>query len=438
MVKPNRSCTFRMTKKIDRHIWPYMGKYGHIWPWFRSQRHSKAIVFQHFVAKKAYGSCWKKTYMATFACTKCIAVMTKKNSRSRMTKKTWIFGVPGKQMLSNFFSSERRKRLSLRKRFASQRCPLRTAASDVFPRSSEPSFNDWQWHVDTFPGTSSRQSWTCFWCGRWALSRNQMQPMDLNARFDGHGHGSVVSIPAVQLFPSNETPVFVEGWSRNIGAEGILSNQASNGLESFGIHLQWERFEFAKARTGSPFGTAVQIQKGANEDQTLKSLEFVSQNLYILERSPEGNQAALGEAGNRACQHLCETLMHAFARSLKTQHLKYLRKCADQFHMVQDIALISARCRNAAGWTHESLSSRPVVSKHIQRQWVIDTRLAAFNLRVAALHFQMTDCSIEDLEVKSRWARTTTLGLPIIWWMYTLLEGVLCKAFNLQTTDTSW
>ena len=47
-----------------------------------------------------------------------------KNSRSRMTKKTWIFGVPGKQMLSNFFSSERRKRLSLRKRFT-QRCPLR-------------------------------------------------------------------------------------------------------------------------------------------------------------------------------------------------------------------------------------------------------------------------------------------------------------------------
>ena len=43
---------------------------------------------------------------------------------------------------------------------------------------------------------------------------------------------------------------------------------------------------------------------------------------------------------------------HACARSLKTQHLKYLRKCADQFHMVQDIALISARCRNAAGWTH--------------------------------------------------------------------------------------
>ena len=53
----------------------------------------------------------------------------------------------------------------------------------------------------------------------------------------------------------------------------------------------------------------MQIQKGVNEDQMLKSLEFVSQSLYILERSLVGNQAALGEAGNRACQHLFETLM---------------------------------------------------------------------------------------------------------------------------------
>ena len=63
--------------------------------------------------------------MATFACTECIAVVTQKNSRSRMTKKTWFFGVPAKQMLSNFVSSKQRKLLSLRKRFASRRCPLR-------------------------------------------------------------------------------------------------------------------------------------------------------------------------------------------------------------------------------------------------------------------------------------------------------------------------
>ena len=94
MVKPNRSCTFRMTKK-NGHIWPYMGKYGHIWPWFRSQRHSKAIIFQHFVEKKAYRNVEKKTYMATFACAKCIAVMTKKISRSRLTKKKQVYAFPG-------------------------------------------------------------------------------------------------------------------------------------------------------------------------------------------------------------------------------------------------------------------------------------------------------------------------------------------------------
>ena len=59
-------------------------------------------------------------------------------------------------------------------------------------------------------------NWTClrwwWWCEKWALTRNLTQSMDLDARFDGHGHGFVVSIPAVQLFPSNETPVFVEGW----------------------------------------------------------------------------------------------------------------------------------------------------------------------------------------------------------------------------------
>ena len=68
----------------------------------------------------------------------------------------------------------------------------------------------------------------------------------------------------------------------------------------------------------------------------------------LLERRPEEDQAALGEAGNRACQRFCKTLVHAFAKSLRTQHLKWLRKCADQSRMVQDIALVSARCRNAA------------------------------------------------------------------------------------------
>ena len=136
------------------------------------------------------------------------AVKTNKNSRSLLTKKTCFFGVPGKQMLSTFVSSKRWKPLSLRKQ-VTQCCPLRPQRPMFFlaPQSHLSTTGS-----DTFPGTSSRQHWTCFWCGRWALTRNQMQSMNLNARFDGHSHGSVVSIPAVQLFLSNETPVFVERW----------------------------------------------------------------------------------------------------------------------------------------------------------------------------------------------------------------------------------
>ena len=153
-----------------------MGKYGLGW-----QSHS----FSTFCCKKGVRIMLKKRHTWPHL-TKCIAVMTKKNSRSRMTKKTLIFGVPGKQMFSNFFSSERRKRLSLRKRFASLRCPLRLPRPMFFlaPQSHLSTTGS-----DTFPGTSSRQDWTCFWGGRWALTRNQMQSMDLNARFDGHSHG---------------------------------------------------------------------------------------------------------------------------------------------------------------------------------------------------------------------------------------------------------
>ena len=138
-------------------------------------------------------------------------------------------------------------------------------------------------------------------------------------KFDGHGHGSVFSIPAVQLLPSNQTPVFVEGWYRNIDAEGIPPNQFSNGLESFGIHLQCERFESAKARTGSPFGTVVQIQKGANEDQTLKSLEFVSQSLYVKGARKKIKRLLVKPATVRvsACvRHSCMHLQRALRLSI--------------------------------------------------------------------------------------------------------------------------
>ena len=99
MVKPNRSCTFGMTKKlvIYCHLWANMALVPKPKAW---QSHS----FSTCCCKKGVRIMLKKRHTWPHL-TKCIAVMTKKDSRSRMTKKTLIFGVPGKQMFSNFFSS---------------------------------------------------------------------------------------------------------------------------------------------------------------------------------------------------------------------------------------------------------------------------------------------------------------------------------------------
>ena len=84
--------------------------------------------------------------------------------------------------------------------------------------------------------------------------------------------------------------------------------------------------------------------------KTTRSSRWSLRRKVCMWKTPRRRSRALGEAGNRARQRLCKTLMHAFAKSLETQHLKWLRKCADQFRTVQDIALVSARCRNTAGW----------------------------------------------------------------------------------------
>ena len=101
----------------------------------------------------------------------------------------------------------------------------------------------------------------------------------------------------------------------------------------------------------------MQIQKGANEGQTLKSLEFVSQSLYLEDARGEIKRLLVKRA--TVCVSTC--LRHS--HMLKTQHLKWLRKCPDQFGMVQDIALISARRQQAECMI---LFWRPLVSKHIQ------------------------------------------------------------------------
>ena len=74
-------------------------------------------------------------------------------------------------------------------------------------------------------------------------------------------------------------------------------------------------------------------------------------------------------------------LMHAFARSLKTQHLKGLRKCSDQFHMVQDIALI---CPNAQ-------QARPFEACCCLRSNPPEAAFKQFARASRNMHFQMTD-----------------------------------------------
>ena len=89
---------------------------------------------------------------------------------------------------------------------------------------------------------------------------------------------------------------------------------------AFWIHLQCERFESAKARAGSPFGAVVQIQiKGANEDHTLKSLEFVSQSLYFKDARKKIKRLLAKPATVRvsACvRHSCMHLQRALRLSI--------------------------------------------------------------------------------------------------------------------------
>ena len=95
-----------------------------------------------------------------------------------------------------------------------------------------------------------------------------------------------------------------------LALKASLRISLSNGLESFGIHLQCERFESAKARTGNPFGTVVQIQKGANEDHTLKSLEFVSPSLYVKDARKKINRLLLKPASVRVSARVRHSCMH--------------------------------------------------------------------------------------------------------------------------------
>ena len=89
--------------------------------------------------------------------------------------------------------------------------------------------------------------------------------------------------------------------------------------------------------------------------------------IYLKEARREIKRLLVKRATVRVSTCVRHSCMH-LQGALRPSNWSIWRKCADQFHMVQDIALISARCRNAAGWTHEAVleTSGLQVYKHIQ------------------------------------------------------------------------
>ena len=83
--------------------------------------------------------------------------------------------------------------------------------------------------------------------------------------------------------------------------------------------MQCEGLESAKARTESPFATAVQIQKGPNEDHTLKSMEFVSQSFCLKDARKKIKRLLVKPATVRvsaSVKHSCMHLQRALGLSI--------------------------------------------------------------------------------------------------------------------------
>ena len=231
-----------------------------------------------------------------------------------------------------------------------------------------------------------------------------------------HGHGSVVSIPALQFFPSNETPVFVERWYREIL---VLKACFRIRLVMVWNHLESTCNESAsnsqKLEQGARSGLLCRYKRERTKTRRSSRWSLCGKIcIYLKEARREIKRLLVKRATVRVStcvRHSCmckEPKDSAFEVSAKMcRPVSHGPRCRAHLCKMPECSRLNAWSCLGDRW-----------STSISRQWVIDTRLAAFNLRVAALHFQMTDGSLEDLEVKSRGARTTTLGLPIIWWTY--------------------
>ena len=331
-----------------------------------------------------------------------------------MTKKAWIFGVPGKQMLSNFFSSERRKRLSLRKRFASLRCRLRlqgpmfsSLLRAIFQRlavtPSQAQAHANLGHVfdaedEPYPETR---------CNQWT----SMQDLT-----------DMAMALLCQYQQCNFSPPMRLQFLWKDGRE-ILALKASFRIR---LAMVWNHLESTcnesasnsqKLEQGARLGQLCRYKRERTKTRRSSRWSLCRKACICLKEPRREIKRLLVK---RATVRVSTCVRHSCVHLQGALRLSIWSICENvqtsfTWSKISRSSLQDAGMQQAA----QIVSSRPVVSKHIlERQCVIDTRLAAFNLLVAALHFQMTDCSIEDLEVKSRWPRTTTLCLPIIWWVY--------------------
>ena len=331
-----------------------------------------------------------------------------------------------KQMLSNFVISKRCQRLSLPKRLTQRCLPRLQRVICLAPQSHLPTTGS-----ETFPGTTSCQ-WTCFrwwwWWWWWCKTRNLMQSMDLDARFNGHGHGFVFSIPAaVKLFP----PMRLQFLWKD-GRE-ILALKASLRIS---LVVVWNHLESTcnvsasnpqRLEQGARLGQLCRYNR--ERTKTRRSSRRSLCRKVCTWKTPGGRSSGSWWSGQPCVSALvwdthacickeplrlsiwsgCENAQTSFAWSKISR--SSLRDA------MPECSRLNAWCCSGDPW-----------SPSISRQWAIHTRLAAFNLRVAAVHFQMTDYS---LEVKSRWARTNySICLLTVWCVYPARECVV-QAFQL-------
>ena len=293
--------------------------------------------------------------------------------------------------------------------------PATIAACDSFPRSSEPSFNDWQWHMWHVPRCKLKPILDMFLmrkmslvpetrCNQWTSMQDLTDmAMALLCQYQQCNFSPPMRLQflwkdgrEILVLKASFRIRLVVVWNH---LESTCNENASNSqkLEQGARLGQLCRYKRERTKTGrsSRWSLCRKVCICLKEPRRKIKRLLVKRATVGVSTSVRHSCMHLQGALRLSIWSVCENVQTSFTWS------KISRSCLD------------AEMQHA----ERMLSSRPVVSKHIQ---TVSHRhqTGSFHLGVAALHFQMTDCSLEDLEVKSRWARTTTLCLPVIWWIY--------------------